>query len=432
MLKIAELYQLFLQTTGVSTDTRDIKEGSMFFALKGVSFNGNQFAGQALASGAKFVVVDEPEVVTDHRFILVDEVLEALQMLAGYHRKQLGIPIIGITGTNGKTTTKELIKAVLETKYKVFATVGNFNNHIGVPLTILAMNREVEMGIVEMGANHQGEIEQLCHIAQPDYGLITNVGKAHLEGFGSFEGVMKTKAELYKYIEAKQGTLFVNASNDYLLSMLGEGADLYRYGKNDSFNVFFKEFVPGDFLGAVSVVKGKEIILKSNLVGTYNLENILAAVAVGNCFEVENSAISKAIANYRPQNNRSQLVETKTNKVLFDAYNANPTSMQAALDNFVQINRSNKVVILGEMRELGEGSYDEHASIISFLQSAGLHKVILIGESYKPFIQSDCSFLYYDNVEMLIDALRENMLTHCFILVKGSRTNKLEKLKGVL
>jgi UDP-N-acetylmuramoyl-tripeptide--D-alanyl-D-alanine ligase len=432
MLKIAELYQLFLQTTGVSTDTRDIKEGSMFFALKGVSFNGNQFAGQALASGAKFVVVDEPEVVTDHRFILVDEVLEALQMLAGYHRKQLGIPIIGITGTNGKTTTKELIKAVLETKYKVFATVGNFNNHIGVPLTILAMNREVEMGIVEMGANHQGEIEQLCHIAQPDYGLITNVGKAHLEGFGSFEGVMKTKAELYKYIEAKQGTLFVNASNDYLLSMLGEGADLYRYGKNDSFNVFFKELVPGDFLGAVSVVKGKEIILKSNLVGTYNLENILAAVAVGNCFEVENSAISKAIANYRPQNNRSQLVETKTNKVLFDAYNANPTSMQAALDNFVQINRSNKVVILGEMRELGEGSYDEHASIISFLQSAGLHKVILIGESYKPFIQSDCSFLYYDNVEMLIDALRENMLTHCFILVKGSRTNKLEKLKGVL
>ncbi len=432
MLKIAELHQLFLQSKGVSTDTRDIKEGSMFFALKGASFNGNQFAGQALDSGAMFVVVDEPEVVKDHRFILVDEVLDALQKLAGYHRKQLGIPIIGITGTNGKTTTKELIKAVLETKYKVFATVGNFNNHIGVPLTLLAMNGDIEMGIVEMGANHQGEIEQLCHIAQPDYGLITNVGKAHLEGFGSFEGVMKTKAELYRHIEAKRGTLFVNASNDYLLSMLGEGADLYRYGKDDSFKVFFKKFLAGDFLGAVCVVKGQEIILKSNLVGAYNLENILAAVAVGNCFEVENSAILSAIANYIPQNNRSQLVETKSNKVLFDAYNANPTSMQAALDNFVQINKSNKVVILGEMRELGEDSFNEHASIIRFLQSAGLYKVILVGESYKPFMQRHHSFLYYDNVEMLIDALQKDPLQYCFILVKGSRTNKLEKLKEVL
>jgi UDP-N-acetylmuramoyl-tripeptide--D-alanyl-D-alanine ligase len=431
-MKIADLYDIYLKSSGVSIDTRNITKGCLFFALKGVNFNGNLFAEEALKQGAAKVVVDDASVVKNDDCILVDDVLTALQKLSSFHRRKLDIPIIAITGTNGKTTTKELVKTVLDKKYNVFATVGNLNNHIGVPLTLLSMDQDIEVGIVEMGANHPGEIEVLCKIADPDYGLITNVGKAHLEGFGSFEGVMNTKAELYRYIEQKQGVLFVNSDNRYLQSMLGEGASHCTYGGHEEDKVITGRVEESLFLHFNCSVNQESLGIKTNLVGAYNKENVLAAVTIGTFFNVPHVDILAAVEGYFPTNNRSQMVVSSNNKILFDAYNANPTSMQMALDNFVCLKSERKVVVLGEMNELGNVSVSEHTRVLEFLKSHSFYKVILVGKSYQGIQKGAEHYLFYDNVEELREDMVKEPLKDCLILVKGSRSNRLEMLKGLL
>ncbi|MCW3787502.1 UDP-N-acetylmuramoyl-tripeptide--D-alanyl-D-alanine ligase [Plebeiibacterium sediminum] len=429
-MHISDIYSLFLNSTGVCTDTRSISKNSLFFALKGANFNGNTFARQAIEQGASYAIVDEIEGDKSDKIIVVDDVLKTLQKLAHYHRKQLNIPILGITGTNGKTTTKELIKAVLETTHKVFATQGNLNNHIGVPLTLLSMDENTEIGIVEMGANHPGEIEFLCNIADPDYGIITNVGKAHLEGFGSFDGVKRTKSELYRHIEAKRGGLFVNSDNLHLKEMLKTGATLYTYGRESFNKVVLCELFQSDFLAFACSINCSELEINTNLVGNYNVENVLAAITIGSFFKVTRGNIAKALANYKPTNNRSQLEITSKNKVLFDAYNANPSSMEVALRNFISMAGDKKVVILGEMKELGEDSVKEHKKLVNFLHHKQL-KVILVGESYKELIDGT-PFTYLANVDELSEFLTQKPLLKSFILVKGSRSNRLEKIKELL
>ncbi len=429
-MQISDIYSLFLNSAGVCTDTRSIKENSIFFALKGANFNGNKFAQQALEQGASYAIVDEIETETSDKIIFVDDVLETLQSLANYHRKQLNIPILGITGTNGKTTTKELIKAVLETTHTVFATQGNLNNHIGVPLTLLSMDEKTEIGVVEMGANHPGEIAFLCNIADPDYGIITNVGKAHLEGFGSFEGVKRTKSELYRHIEAKQGGLFVNSDNPHLQEMLKAGATLYTYGRESFNKVVLCELFQSDFLAFACSINCSELLINTNLVGNYNVENVLAAITIGLFFKVTRGNIAKALVNYIPTNNRSQLEVTSKNKVLFDAYNANPTSMEVALKNFVSMAGDKKVAILGEMKELGEDSVKEHKKLVDFLLKKQL-EVVLVGENYKELVDGT-PFLYFSCVDNLCKFLVKKPLLNSFILVKGSRSNRLEKIKELL
>ncbi len=428
-----ELYQKFIESEGISTDTRNIIVNSMFFALKGANFNGNLFAEKALDSGASYAVVDDKDVVVkDKNFVLVEDVLKSLQQLAFYHRNQIGIPILGITGTNGKTTTKELIKVVLEKKYNVYATQGNLNNHIGVPLTLLAIDKSVEVGIVEMGANHPGEIEVLCSISDPDYGLITNVGKAHLEGFGSFEGVMKTKAELYRHIEKKAGRIFINAENTFLKSMLKGGSTNIKYGIGDQSSVYAIEVLDAEFLEFKAIINNEEIKVTTNLVGEYNLENVLAAISIGLNFKVNLQDIVDAIGSYLPTNNRSQLVKTDNNTVLFDAYNANPTSMKAALSNLFVINKKNKVAVLGEMKELGKSCSQEHEDLLNILVRNRNINVILVGSNYSSFKDQFKDFIYFDDVDCLIKHIESDPIKNSYILVKGSRSNKLEKLKGIL
>ena len=432
MTTIKELYKIFKTSTGVCTDTRQITKDCLFFALKGANFNGNLFAEKALEQGALKAIVDEPDVVKDDRFILVDDVLNTLQKLSNHHRRALNIPIVGITGTNGKTTTKELVKAVLDKKYNAFATVGNFNNHIGVPLTLLSLDESIEIAIVEMGANHIGEIGFLCNIAEPTVGLVTNVGKAHLEGFGSFEGVKKTKGELYRFVENKNGLLFVNKSNEHLLEMLDDGAELFYYGTEDDCKVKVKKLNNTPNLSFTFEAKQQELQVNAQLVGGYNLENALAAISVGIHYGVHLDDIVHAINEYSPENNRSQLVVSENNKVLFDAYNANPTSMKAALENFVSIAEKNKTVILGEMKELGEDSTAEHRTVLDFLRKSSLNSVYLVGANYQPLLNKKDSFIWSKNVDSLKERLLQNPLNDSFILVKGSRTNKLELLKDVL
>ncbi|TLX76048.1 UDP-N-acetylmuramoyl-tripeptide--D-alanyl-D-alanine ligase [Labilibacter sediminis] len=432
MTMIASLYSDFIQSTGISTDTRQISKDCLFIALKGANFNGNLFAKQALEQGAYKVVVDEEAVVESDDYILVDDTLIALQQLATYHRRQLNIPIIGITGTNGKTTTKELVNAVLSSKYNVFATQGNFNNHIGVPLTLLSMNDKTEVGVVEMGANHLGEIADLCLIAEPNYGLITNVGKAHLEGFGSFEGVMRTKSELYRYVENNLGTIFINKDNVYLQKMLGEGASLYTYGKDETNNISIERVANSANVNFSCKYNNEVLNIDSNLIGGYNLENLLAAIAIGCHMGVNGKDIENAIANYLPNNNRSQLVISQKNKIIFDAYNANPTSMMAALENFKEMAEKDKVVILGEMKELGEDSLKEHKAIVDFLRNNPIRRSILIGDNYKNLVQGIDNADWYPDVNKAIECLQESPISNCFILVKGSRSNRLENLKDIL
>jgi len=432
MTTISNLYASFLASTGISTDTRNVLRGSLFFALKGANFDGNLFAEKALQLGAYKVVVDDKSVIKDENYILVDNALVSLQQLATYHRRKLNIPIIGITGTNGKTTTKELVNVVLSEKYRVFCTQGNLNNHIGVPLTLLSIKKGIDMGIVEMGANHPGEIAELCSISEPDFGLITNVGKAHLEGFGSFEGVKNTKAELYRYIENKSGTIFYNSDNTDLVSMLGDGASLCKYGTASNNYVFVVDVQKSSTLSFKCKFGKKTLSINSKLVGSYNLENVLASVTIGKFFNVGDESVVKAIHTYCPDNNRSQLIVSDKNKVIFDSYNANPTSMMAALNNFVEMSEEGKVVVLGEMKELGSVSREEHGVIVSFLKKYSFLKVILLGESYCSLLEGNELFEWYRNVEDLIDVLMENPIVNKIILVKGSRSNRLEKLKGLL
>ena len=429
-----QLYSLFLQHPVICTDSRNCSKGSIFFALRGENFNANAFAYKALENGCSYAIVDEKEFALDSRYILVDDVLTTLQQLATYHRKKLGTTIIGITGTNGKTTTKELIASVLEEKFNVLYTQGNLNNHIGVPLTLLQLNAEHEIAVVEMGANHQGEIGILCNIAFPDFGIITNVGKAHLEGFGSFEGIKKTKAELYHHIFAHGQKIFINHSNPHLLEMASlagfKSKDrIYEYSLSagmQEIDVFGETVSCSPFLKMSCLLQLKhKLEINTKLIGIYNAENVLAAVAIGNYFGVDTIAIKRGLEKYEPNNNRSQLTVTANNKLVVDAYNANPTSMKAAIINFAQMQVENKALILGDMLELGEQSAEEHQQIINLLQSNQLKEVILIGNE---FGKTENSYLCFQRVEEVIKHLNKYPFHDYYILIKGSRGIRLEKV----
>ena len=430
-MSIEEIYKLFKKHPQISTDSRHIVQGAIFFALKGENFNGNSYAAAALNDGAAYALIDESPLKADNRFILVEDVLLTLQQLARYHRLELGIPIIAITGTNGKTTTKELITAVLEKKFSVTATKGNLNNHIGVPLTLLAMNTSTQLGVVEMGANHPGEIAALCSIALPDFGLITNVGKAHLEGFGSFEGVKKTKAELYRFIQERGGKIFRNTVNPHLKEM-AEDAETIGYRTNREGSGIEGEIVNSS---PILVFKAKFpkgwLYIKTNLAGGYNLENAMAAVCVGDYFGVDPLDISHALEAYIPSNNRSQFIQTAGNQILMDAYNANPSSMEAALDNFSTFDAPLKGVILGDMFELGESSGEEHQKIADKLAGMNLSLVLLSGKEF-----SRCHVVpnirIFENNELLINYLKDLNPKGYLFLIKGSRGMKLENMIGKL
>lgn len=432
-MSIESLYNHFEKYPKITTDSRNCPVGSIYFALKGARFDGNKFALSTLKDGCSLAVVDDFSLKDVEDCFFVDDVLKTLQELATYHRKKLGVKIIGITGTNGKTTTKELIASVLSKKYNVGFTQGNLNNHIGVPLTLLSFTKDTEIAVVEMGANHIKEIEFLVNIAQPDFGLITNVGKAHLEGFGSFEGVQKTKAELYDFLKNNNKTVFINQDNNFLHNMLGATSiEKVEYGTR-------KEcFIRGELVESNSFLefywtKGVEKhYVTTKLLGQYNFENALAAVAVGSFFDVAPAFINEALSSYQPQNHRSQLVETLRNKVILDAYNANPTSIKAALDNFKNVVANNKTIILGEMRELGEDSENEHIEVVKQLQSLAFDKIFLVGNEYKKLLPNDVTFKWFESVENLKEHLQYNRLQNSYILVKGSRSNRLEQIVDVL
>ncbi len=433
-MEISELYKIFKQYPSVSTDSRKIQKDSMFFALKGENFDGNLYAQTALDSGASYCIVDNPKYAVNQQCILVDDVLKTLQLLANFHRKQFSIPFIGVTGSNGKTTTKELISRVLSKKYKTAFTQGNLNNHIGVPLTLLSVTSEHEIAVIEMGANHQGEIAALCEIAEPTHGIITNVGKDHLEGFGSPEGVIKTKNELYQSLAKQKGTIFVNGNNEILMN-LAKNQNHIVYGTDT--NVSCK----GYFIDANPFVKLKWTfnstknidnisITESQLAGKYNFENILAAVCIGNFFGVSQNAINEAIAEYKPTNNRSQLTKTATNTLLLDAYNANPSSMEVAIDNFVTLNVTNKVLILGDMLELGSYSQAEHQAVYEKVRGNDFKQTLLIGKCFSELTISEIDkekIKQFENCGDLCKFLSINKITDSYILVKGSRGIKLEQ-----
>ncbi|MEG1586215.1 MAG: UDP-N-acetylmuramoyl-tripeptide--D-alanyl-D-alanine ligase [Bacteroidales bacterium] len=422
MTSLETLYNLYLQHPVITTDTRNCPSGSIFFALKGDRFNGNEFAKQALESGSAYAVIDQPEYQTDERFLLVTDVLSTLQLLAAHHRKQLRIPVIGITGTNGKTTTKELTRAVLSTRFNTLATEGNLNNHIGVPLTLLKITPAHEIAIIEMGANHPGEIEMLSNIACPDFGLITNVGKAHLEGFGSFEGVIKTKTELYESLRQSNGKVFLHAENSYLAPYT-HNLQTISYGETPGL------FVSGKMISCSPLVSFKlsdpqnEIQIDTNLIGSYNLPNLLAAAAIGSYFGITFAEIKSALESYQPANKRSQLVKTARNTLILDAYNANPTSMMAALVNFRDMQVENKTLILGDMRELGNESKKEHERILQFIQETGFDSVFLVGHEFNALPHP---FKSFGSAIELKEWFTQHPITNRFILVKGSRGIALE------
>jgi UDP-N-acetylmuramoyl-tripeptide--D-alanyl-D-alanine ligase len=430
-MNIIELYELFFKHPVVTTDSRKCPSGSIFFALKGDNFDGNLFAEKALSAGCAYAIVDDENVVKSEQYILTDNVLETLQQLARHHRRTLGTKVIAITGTNGKTTTKELTAAVLSEKYKVLYTQGNLNNHIGVPLTLLRLTKEHEIAVVEMGANHPGEIRELCGIAEPDYGLITNVGHAHLEGFGSFEGVIKTKGELYDFIRERKGYIFVNQENEHLIGMTKELKTIL-YGQKLKKNTL----VAGTVLESNPLLSFNRTsfghdsyTVKTNLVGSYNLWNVLAAISIGLYFDVEDSLINKAISEYQPTNNRSQFKETAHNKLIIDAYNANPSSMGAALENFGSMDVSPKAVILGDMLELGEKSLELHKELLNKVISYGFEKVFLCGKNFSLVGEGlDC----FENVENLIEYLKNVSISGFYILIKGSNGIRLEKIVDLL
>ena len=439
-MQTVELYSIFLKYPVITTDSRNCPPNSIFFALRGEKFDGNDYIEQALHNGAAFAVGDRDGLPQDGRIIRVENALQSLQELANYHRKQMSAKVIAITGTNGKTTTKELIAAVLSTQYPTLFTQGNLNNHIGVPLTLLQLKPEHRFAVVEMGANHQGEIRELCRIADPDFGLITNVGKAHLEGFGSFEGVVRTKTELYDYIREKNGTLFVNIDNP-ILKERSENANKVFYGTSS------EAFVRGGIVDSESFLElewklkknGGNNKIKTKLVGNYNFENVLAAICIAEYFNgifgVETArapSLQQAIAGYTPTNNRSQQLKTQRNQLIIDAYNANPSSMQVALDNFLNLKISPKMVILGEMKELGEYSREEHEKLVGRLKESAVDKVILCGENFQNIRSVAPEWAVFRNTQELLDYLQSENFSGFHILIKGSRANQLEKTIGFL
>ncbi len=425
---IQELYKIYLQYPIICSDTRKITPNCLFFALKGENFDANNFAEQAIKQGAAFAVVDNPSLNNNPKFIFVDDVLHTLQQLAHHHRKALGIPVVGLTGTNGKTTTKELINAVLSQKFKTSATLGNLNNHIGVPLTLLAITPDTEVAIVEMGANHQKEIAFLSAIAAPDYGLITNVGKAHLEGFGGFEGVKKGKGELYTYLAQNGGTVFVNQDNPHLLEMAGQHTfkELINYGTSGYISGKLVENNP--YL-VIEWTDGQNVSrVKSQLTGIYNFENLLAAIAIGKKMGLSVKEINEGIENYLPKNNRSQIIKTSRNTIIGDFYNANPSSMTVAIDNIARLEADKKTLILGDMFELGEESLAEHQLIIQKALSYPFEKVIFIGEEFDKAKSSEEKAQHFKTTSDFILSLKLNPITENLILLKGSRGMRLEQL----
>ncbi|WP_243349428.1 UDP-N-acetylmuramoyl-tripeptide--D-alanyl-D-alanine ligase [Parabacteroides sp. FAFU027] len=422
-MNIKSLYELYKKHPVVTTDSRNCPDSSIFIALKGDTFNGNEYAQQAIDKGCAYAIVDEVEYANDSNIILVDDCLETLQQLANYHRRQLTIPVIGITGTNGKTTTKELTSAVLGKKYNVLFTQGNLNNHIGVPLTLLKINSSHEIAVIEMGANHPGEIKTLVEIAEPDCGLITNVGKAHLEGFGSFEGVIRTKGEMYDYLRAKGGKIFIHNENEYL-QKIADGIDKITYGEAEGLYIRGKMTGCSPYLALEWSHSDKKHQVTTQLIGGYNLTNALAAAAVGIYFGVSEENISEALTEYQPQNNRSQLKQTERNQLIIDAYNANPSSMQAAVTNFGQMEAAAKVLILGDMFELGENSAEEHQKVVDLISQYKFDVVLLCGEN---FATSKHNFKSYLSTADLLHYLQEYPINEATVLIKGSRGMKLEQ-----
>ena len=427
-MSIIDLYDLFIHNPQITTDSRNCPKGSIFFALKGDKFDGNQYAGKALASGCVYAVIDNPDYYIGERTILVDNVLKPLQQLAHHHRKVLGLPIIGITGTNGKTTTKELLAAVLSTKFNLLYTEGNFNNHIGVPLTLLRLTHDHEMAVIEMGASHPGDIKELVDIVHPNYGIITNVGRAHLEGFGSFEGVIRTKGELYDYIRRSKGKIFIKKENEYLQS-IAKGIEQITYGNGDDAFASGQVVSCDPFLVFNWKQQGKLHTVETHMIGSYNLDNVLAAVAVGRFFKIPAERISRAIAAYEPTNNRSQFKKTENNELIIDAYNANPSSMKVALDNFITMPVQPKAIILGDMRELGPTSDELHAEVVEQIKKGQFDKVFLCGEH---FSKVGKEFSPFATTEAMTEELRRQPLKGYHILIKGSHSMGLEKLADIL
>ena len=427
-MSIIDLYDLFIHNPQITTDSRNCPKGSIFFALKGDKFDGNQYAGKALASGCVYAVIDNPDYYIGERTILVDNVLKTLQQLAHHHRKVLGLPIIGITGTNGKTTTKELLAAVLSTKFNLLYTEGNFNNHIGVPLTLLRLTHDHEMAVIEMGASHPGDIKELVDIVHPNYGIITNVGRAHLEGFGSFEGVIRTKGELYDYIRRSKGKIFIKKENEYLQS-IAKGIEQITYGNGDDAFASGQVVSCDPFLVFNWKQQGKLHTVETHMIGSYNLDNVLAAVAVGRFFKIPAERISRAIAAYEPTNNRSQFKKTENNELIIDAYNANPSSMKVALDNFITMPVQPKASILGDMRELGPTSDELHAEVVEQIKKGQFDKVFLCGEH---FSKVGKEFSPFATTEAMVEELRKQPLKGYHILIKGSHSMGLEKLADIL
>lgn len=429
-MDLAGLYKIYKDCTYVCTDSRTAQPGSLFFALKGDKFDGNLFVSDALAKGAIYAVAEKKSCPPGDKIILTDDVLKVLQQLANFHRKESKIKILAITGSNGKTTTKELCTKVLGAKYKTFATQGNLNNHIGVPLTLLAMPPGTEFGIIEMGANHPGEIQALCEIAEPDYGLITNIGKAHLEGFKSIEGVCQAKGELFNYLTKNDGIIFANMGNTYIRRLVPESTpNIIEYNKNDT--IWAEITQSAMFLEMLVHDHDRVYQLKTKLIGKYNYENVLAAYTLGKYFNILSHKIIDAIENYIPVNNRSQYIKTEHNEIIMDAYNANPSSMAAAIENFMQIEHPSKLIILGEMLELGDSSASEHQKMIDYLHSNKFNKVICVGSNFR-FCSESAGYSWYPDVTALIAALREKPVKNHLILIKGSRGNQLEKAFDLL
>ena len=426
-MKIEQLHQLFLQSKGIATDTRIIKPNQIFFALKGDNFNGNRFTEQALQKGAGYVVVDEREFDFGERCILVKNVLEILQELARFHRNYLGIPILAITGSNGKTTSKELIHAVLNKKFAAVSTVGNLNNHIGVPLTLLSMNKATEFGIVEMGANHHKEIAFLCRIALPDYGYITNFGKAHLEGFGSLEGVIKAKSELYDFLKEENKLIFIN-EDDKVQQQQRTYANTFSFGTSTSADVHV-EYKNNNLTAEVVV---DDVLYQSSLNGNFNAINMAAAICIGKYFKIPSQSILKAVASYNPQNNRSQIVKLGNTTFIMDAYNANPTSMAAALTSFSNFPAPRKAVILGDMFEIGADALKEHQAIADLAKSLKFEKILLVGNNFNQIKKPQTGVKVFESFPDLQKELEDSGFSNTHVLLKGSRGMALERVLEVL
>lgn len=426
-MTIPQLYEIFLKHSSVQTDTRKIENGDIFFALKGPNFNGNSFAQKALELGASYVVIDEIEFLLNDKTILVEDVLFTLQQLALYHRQQFDIPFIAITGSNGKTTSKELVSTVLKQKFVTYATEGNLNNHIGVPLTLLKIRKDAQIAIIEMGANHQQEIASYCNIALPNYAVINNCGKAHIEGFGGIEGVRKGKGELYDFIRNNGGTIFINKDLPYLAEMAAGIGKQKSYGSQNA--DYIGKIIDHELLLKIAIqVQNKNLEIQTNLVGEYNLPNVLLSVAIGLYFGVNENDIKTAIEAYEPDNSRSQFISCGSNKIILDAYNANPTSMRAAIINFSKLSGS-KILFLGAMKEMGSEEINEHQELVEFIGKWDWVIVVLVGKEFEPV---KGKYIWFENSEQAAEFISCNIPQDSFILIKGSRGSKMEKMFEVL